>query len=201
MFARRIPFKRQDSVAGSETVAKPASTHSDEKNAATDRYPEDQKLGFEVSTAPVSQDAHLNPADESVDDLDPRNRLANGKERPIETAEDIATRCISLEDDPEMIIHTVRMWTLGLGLTCFAAVLGQIFYFRPQTVYVSQLFLQIIAFVLGKLWHTVLPNADKGRVWRLLNPCDFTLKEHVAIREQMLPVLVQDIWLIVVDRQ
>lgn len=41
-----------------------------------------------------------------------------------------------------MTIHTFRMWFLAIGLSCFAAVLGQIFYFRPQTVYVSQLFLQ-----------------------------------------------------------
>lgn len=82
-----------------------------------------------------------------------------------------------------MPIHTIRMWFLGLGLTCFAAVLGQIFYFRPQTVFVSQLFLQIIAYILGKAWAKVLPNADKGKIWAWLNPCDFTLKEHVAIRE------------------
>lgn len=86
-----------------------------------------------------------------------------------------------------MIIHTVRMWFLGLGLTCFAAVLGQIFYFRPQTVFVSQLFLQVIAFVLGKFWSTVLPKADKGKFWAILNPCDFNIKEHVAIREFFLP--------------
>ena len=44
-----------------------------------------------------------------------------------QTAEDIANRCISLEDDPNMLIHTFRMYFLGIGLTCFAAVLGQIF--------------------------------------------------------------------------
>lgn len=57
----------------------------------------------------------------------------------------------------------------------------QIFYFRPQTVYVSQLFLQVIAFILGKAWAKILPKASRGRFWAFLNPCDFTLKEHVAI--------------------
>lgn len=33
---------------------------------------------------------------------------------------------MSLEDDPEMIVHTFRMYFLGIGLTCFAAVLGQV---------------------------------------------------------------------------
>jgi hypothetical protein len=46
-------------------------------------------------------------------------------------------RCISLDDDPTLPVHTVRMYVIGLGLTCFSAVLSQIFYFRPQTVFVS----------------------------------------------------------------
>lgn len=59
----------------------------------------------------------------------------------------------------------------------------QIFYFRPQTVFVSQLFLQVIAFILGKAWASILPKASKGRFWAFLNPCDFNIKEHVAICE------------------
>ncbi|BGP34737.1 hypothetical protein JCM10296v2_006559 [Rhodotorula toruloides] len=121
------------------------------------------------------------PADYSPDQPEDKNVLANGKERPIETAEDIATRCISLEDDPSMAIHTFRMYFLGIGFTAFAAVLGQIFYFRPQTVYVSQLFLQVITFFMGRAWSAVLPNASRGKFWAFLNPCPFTLKEHVAI--------------------
>lgn len=40
---------------------------------------------------------------------------------------DVATRLISLEDDPTLPVFTFRMWFLGLGLSCFGAVLGQIF--------------------------------------------------------------------------
>lgn len=43
--------------------------------------------------------------------------------------------------------------------------------------------MQVIAFILGKAWAKVLPKADKGRFWALLNPCDFNIKEHVAICE------------------
>ncbi|KDE02212.1 hypothetical protein MVLG_07217 [Microbotryum lychnidis-dioicae p1A1 Lamole] len=116
-----------------------------------------------------------------VSELEPDSLLPNGKERPLETTEDIAYRCISLEDDPTMLVMTLRMWVIGLGLTCFAATLAQIFYFRPQTVYVSQLFVQIISYLLGKLWYRVLPKADKSRFWAFVNPCDFNIKEHVAI--------------------
>jgi hypothetical protein len=72
---------------------------------------------------------------------------ADGKERPIgrsttvksvlhrksiltfyaETDIDVATRLISLEDDPSLPVFTFRLWFLGLGLSCFGAVLGQIF--------------------------------------------------------------------------
>ncbi|GAA6013368.1 hypothetical protein JCM10207_000871 [Rhodosporidiobolus poonsookiae] len=170
----RNPFRRQDSVAG---VVDPATLS---------REP---TLEHEVSSTPVDEKkeefgADVKNEDPSVgfmDRVDESNILANGKERPIETAEDIATRCISLEDDPTLPIHTLRMYILGLGLTCFAAVLGQIFYFRPQTVYVSQLFLQVIAYILGKAWEQVLPSAKRGKFWAFLNPGVFNIKEHVAI--------------------
>lgn len=40
---------------------------------------------------------------------------------------DVATRLISLDDDPTLPAMTFRTWVLGLGLSCFGAVLGQIF--------------------------------------------------------------------------
>lgn len=45
----------------------------------------------------------------------------------VVTDMDVATRLISLEDDPTLPVFTLRMWFLGLGLSCFGAVLGQIF--------------------------------------------------------------------------
>lgn len=61
------------------------------------------------------------------------------------------------------------------------------FYFRPSSLTVSSLFILVVAHVLGKLWHIVLPKADKGKFWAFLNPCDFTLKEHVAILSECDP--------------
>lgn len=70
---------------------------------------------------------------------------ADGKERPIgvyastqsvyfnayllliATDQDYALRLLSLEDDPTLPVLTFRMWFLGLGLSCFGSVLGQIF--------------------------------------------------------------------------
>ncbi|GAA6063037.1 hypothetical protein JCM10212_001016 [Sporobolomyces blumeae] len=176
----RNPFKRQDSVSGAmdpTNELNKSSSLSDDYDVKTPQDEKESALAYEPEVAVAADGVHkadyLHVAAKDI--------MANGKERPIETAEDISTRCMSLEDDPNMIIHTFRMYFIGLGLTCFAAVLGQIFYFRPQTVYVSQLFLQIIAFILGKAWATALPKASRGKFWRFLNPGDFTLKEHVAI--------------------
>ncbi|KAF8176072.1 OPT oligopeptide transporter [Pholiota molesta] len=113
----------------------------------------------------------------------------DGRERPIETDADYSTRLISLEDDPTLPIWTFRMWFLSLGLSCFGAVLGQIFYFRPQTVQVSQLFLQIISYIMGKVMEELIPGpAENARIrtsdnafWRFMNPGPFNIKEHVAI--------------------
>ncbi|GAA5838052.1 hypothetical protein JCM11251_006835 [Rhodosporidiobolus azoricus] len=176
-FARN-PFRRQDSVSG---VADPAALDTTPPNDKDEEYkvttPTDEKDAAAFGAQAVDED----PSVGFMDRVDDKNLLSNGKERPIETAEDIATRCISLEDDPTLPIHTFRMYFLGIGLTAFAAVLGQIFYFRPQTVYVSQLFLQVIAYILGMFWHAVLPSASRGKLWAFLNPGPFNIKEHVAI--------------------
>ncbi|KAI0365212.1 OPT oligopeptide transporter [Pilatotrama ljubarskyi] len=115
---------------------------------------------------------------------------ASGHERPIETEQDYALRLVSLDDDPSQPVHTFRTWFLGLGLACFAAVLGELFYFRPQTVQVSGLFLQVLSFILGRALESALPgpNHPVPRMrtantwfWRFINPGTFNIKEHVAI--------------------
>ncbi|KAJ7643180.1 peptide transporter MTD1 [Mycena rosella] len=129
-------------------------------------------------------------APEVYDDLRAIDLDDNGKERPIVTDVDVATRLISLEDDPTLPVFTFRMWFLGLGLGCFGAVLGQIFYFRPQPVGVSPLFLQILAYLLGVTMQEIIPGPGNQRYgfktpdnafWRFMNPGPFNMKEHVAI--------------------
>jgi hypothetical protein len=52
---------------------------------------------------------------------------ANANDLPtVETDIDVATRLISLQDDPTLPIFTFRTCFLGLGLSSFGAVLGQI---------------------------------------------------------------------------
>lgn len=75
-----------------------ASSDPDEK--ANDSF--DEKAGHHVAA--------------SIASVASENMLANGKERPIETANDIATRCVSLDDDPTLVVHTLRMWTIGTSI-------------------------------------------------------------------------------------
>ncbi|TFK24179.1 peptide transporter MTD1 [Coprinopsis marcescibilis] len=148
----------------------------------------DEKLDEKKSDKSVDvADSFKGDVYEDVRDIDLDE---TGRERPIETDLDIATRLISLEDDPTLGAFTFRMWFLGIGLSCFGSVLGQIFYFRPQTVFVSQLFIQIIAYILGRVLEEIIPGTGNVHpklkmkdnwFWRFMNPGPFNIKEHVAI--------------------
>lgn len=57
----------------------------------------------------------------------PRSQILTEQLSIVDTDVDYATRLISLSDDPNLPIWTFRMWFLSIGLSCFGAVLGQIF--------------------------------------------------------------------------
>jgi hypothetical protein len=44
---------------------------------------------------------------------------------------DIAVKVLSTYDDPTLSVLTFRSMFLGLGFSCFAAVLAQLYYFKP----------------------------------------------------------------------
>lgn len=58
-------------------------------------------------------------------------------------------------------------------------MLQEIFYFKPQTIYVSQVFLTVIAYILGEFMAYAIPR--RGVIGKLLNPGPFNAKEHAAI--------------------
>lgn len=71
------------------------------------------------------------------------------------------------------------MWFLGLGLSLFGSILATIYYFKPQTVFVSVIFLAVISYVLGNALEFVIPKS--GFIGRWFNPHPFNIKEHAAI--------------------
>ncbi|TID15601.1 OPT superfamily oligopeptide transporter [Venturia nashicola] len=98
---------------------------------------------------------------------------------PAETAKDLATEVIHAEDDPGLNPWTFRVWFLGIGLSTFGGSLATIYYFKPQTVSVSTIFLGVISYVLGEAMSILIPT--KGVIGRFLNPHPFNSKEHAAI--------------------
>ncbi|KAI0811002.1 OPT oligopeptide transporter [Irpex lacteus] len=103
-----------------------------------------------------------------------QNDEADDEEYLIQDAADVLTT----HDDPDLPSLTFRTFFLGLGFSAFGAVLAQIYYFKPQTLSVSQLFLLVLTYWLGNLMHLGLPSRG---IFKWINPGPFNIKEHVAI--------------------
>ncbi|KAH8995631.1 OPT oligopeptide transporter protein-domain-containing protein [Lactarius akahatsu] len=91
---------------------------------------------------------------------------------------DLVTHIISVHDDPSLNPWTFRSFFIGIGLSAFGGVLAEIYYFKPQTVAVSTMFLAIISYVLGIAMEAFIPTWG----WfRYLNPGPFNKKENAFI--------------------
>lgn len=77
---------------------------------------------------------------------------------------------LSTHDEPDLQAVTIRTLFLGLGFSAFGAVLAQIYYFKPQTLSVSALFLLVLSYWFGHGLHIIIPQRG---VWRVLNPGPF----------------------------
>jgi hypothetical protein len=66
----------------------------------------------------------------------------------------------------------------GIGLSAFGAVLQELFYFKPQVIYVSVMFLTVLSYAIGEFMALAIPRW--GAVGRFLNPGPFNKKEHAA---------------------
>lgn len=80
-------------------------------------------------------------------------------------------------DDPTMPVSTIRAWVIGLIFAILLAGLNQFFFFRYPSVYLSNLFAQLLSFPIGRIWAKLMPNVSVFGV--ALNPGPFTIKEHV----------------------
>ncbi|KZV70159.1 OPT superfamily oligopeptide transporter [Peniophora sp. CONT] len=104
--------------------------------------------------------------------------LDGGMTAVLQDERDIATHVISVDDDPSLSPWTFRAFVLGIGLSAFGGVLAEIYYFKPQTVVVSTMFLGIVAYVLGIFMEFVIPTRG---IFRYLNPGPFNKKENAFI--------------------
>lgn len=58
-------------------------------------------------------------------------------------------------------------------------MLAEIYYFKPQTIFVSLVFITVIAYCLGDLMAFAIPR--KGVIGNFLNPGPFNSKEHALV--------------------
>jgi hypothetical protein len=170
----------------------------------TDRAqgPSDSKNNYELQDRDSENgaDGKVNQVSSGVEgeDLPAYEGVRDGAQLTgkAETAADIVTKVIHAEDDdPNMPCLTFRTFFIGekvysiyaptltwhiqgLGLSAFGSVLQEIFYFKPQTIFVSLVFLTVWAYILGDFMAWVIPR--KGFL-RYLNPHPFNSKEHAAI--------------------
>ncbi|UKZ83902.1 hypothetical protein TrVFT333_011717 [Trichoderma virens FT-333] len=119
--------------------------------------------------------------DENDDNYDVRKEDHFGEVTVIDNAKDLITHVLHVDDNPADSPWTFRAMLIGLILCIFASVLQEIFYFKPQVIYVSVVFLTVIAYILA-LPFQLIPrpegNGIVARVCRFLNPADFNSKEH-----------------------
>ncbi|KAL2283928.1 hypothetical protein FJTKL_09680 [Diaporthe vaccinii] len=114
----------------------------------------------------------------------------------IITGADAARHLLPLRDDFDTAL-TFRSLFLASGLSCFQAVMSQIYTFKPTAITISGTFIVLIAYFLGKAWAAFLPRGDKFEArWRakggqgnrpkwisaihFINPGPWTLKEHAV---------------------
>lgn len=101
-----------------------------------------------------------------------------GETAVLSDAKDVLTHVIHVDDDPSLSPWTARAFFLGIGLAIFASVLQEIYYFKPQAIYVSIVFMTVIGYALGE---TLALIPRKGAFLTFLNPFPFNSKEHAFI--------------------
>ncbi|KAG6371064.1 OPT oligopeptide transporter protein-domain-containing protein [Boletus reticuloceps] len=94
----------------------------------------------------------------------------------LDSAREIATHVISVDDDPFLNPWTFRAFFLGLGLSTFGGSLGT--RDKPQTFTVSVMFLAIVSYILGFAMETFIPRRG---IFHYLNPHPFNKKENAFI--------------------
>ncbi|KAI0333608.1 OPT oligopeptide transporter [Cubamyces sp. BRFM 1775] len=145
----------------------------DEKQSASDISLE--KKG--VDGAEVTDDAVMAKEVEEFEERLQKDEATEDEYR-VQEAYEVAIKVLSTRDDPDLPSLTFRTFFLGLGFSAFGAVLAQIYYFKPQTLLVSTLFLLVLSYWFGNAMAIILPS--KG-IFRWINPGPFNIKEHVAI--------------------
>ncbi|KAK0385397.1 hypothetical protein NLU13_7873 [Sarocladium strictum] len=181
-----------DAITGAPEGKPPGPTHHDlaapgapveqmDEKTTTARS-DDMTDSGNRSRADMEKADEINSVEDPMfDGYDVRKENHFGEVTVIDNAKDLITHVLHVEDDPNASPWTFRAFLIGLMLCVFASVLQQIFYFKPQVIYVSVVFLTVIAYVLAMPLSLIPRPAGDGlvaRVCRFLNPAAFNSKEH-----------------------
>lgn len=184
------PYPNAENQASSSALDendRPTATHAfSVGNAGSTK-----KNAAKVNVQPVnSDDSNIGNSytenEHDVDRVQPMRDFELGEEiskedtlhRPAD-AGDVLTHSIHVTDDPSLRAITFRSMFLGACLSVFGGVLSGIYYFKPQQIVLSPVFLAVVSFLLGEAMSLGIPR--KGKIGRFLNPHQFNIKEHLAI--------------------
>ncbi|KAH8985991.1 OPT oligopeptide transporter protein-domain-containing protein [Lactarius hatsudake] len=135
-------------------------------------------LEAEPSLSNEKQADFETPEKDPYSKSDVESTTGSGTTAVLRNERDLVTHVISVHDDPSLNPWTFRAFFIGIGLSTFGGVLAEIYYFKPQTVAVSTMFLAIISYVLGIAMEALIPTWG----WfRYLNPGPFNKKENAFI--------------------
>ncbi|KAL2267393.1 hypothetical protein VTJ83DRAFT_4670 [Remersonia thermophila] len=138
-----------------------------------------------------SPDVQALPAYDSASDP---GKVESSEEVIIITGADAAAHLLPMRDDHEPAL-SFRSIVLATALSCFQAVMYQIYTFKPTMITIGGTFIVLIAYFMGKAWAAVLPRGDRLqarwlenggvgklplsiRIAKFLNPGPWNLKEH-----------------------
>ncbi|KAE9384031.1 OPT superfamily oligopeptide transporter, partial [Gymnopus androsaceus JB14] len=119
----------------------------------------DKKTGH-VDTVIYSDDKDEQLQLKQVEELEAHlaSGAAEDSEYLVKDEHDVSIKVLSVRDDYKLPVVTFRMLFLGLGFSAFGSVLAQLYYFKPQTLLVSENFLLIVIYFIGKAWEKGLPS-------------------------------------------
>lgn len=122
------PLPEAAHVADYSTVQHNLSDEDDKRDYSSD-IKDEKHAGGGTVVETTSADDHLH----DVQDLEKRilDGTATDEEAMVRDNHDIAVKVLSTYDDPSLPVMTFRSMFLGLGFSCFAAVLAQLYYFKP----------------------------------------------------------------------
>ncbi|KAG1862488.1 OPT oligopeptide transporter protein-domain-containing protein [Suillus subalutaceus] len=111
---------------------------------------------------------------------------SDSEEGVLSNERDIATHIISVDDDsslnPWTFVHSLSVLAsqplAEYSVSFFEFVFTEIYYFKPQTVLVSLMFLAVVSYILGVFMETVIPRRG---LLRYLNPGPFNKKENAFV--------------------